>query len=114
MHYRAPKYHSHSNNKDSLQEKNGYQSILDYLQYYVCFFAKDKETLMKIPQLLFMMDNLTMDVFKELEQNVLVCAELTILIAMHLQKLGVSCDGVDYWISVKSNFFNWSICNTRD
>lgn len=97
------------------KNKNGYQSILDYLQYYVRFFAKDKETLKAIPQLLFLMDNLTMDVFKELEQNVLVCTELTILIAMHLQKYGISCDGVNYWMGVKkSNFFNWSICNTRE
>lgn len=97
------------------KNKNGYQSILDYLQYYVRFFAKDKETLKKIPQILFLMDNLTMDVFKELEQNVLVCTELTILIAMHLQKYGISSDGVNYWIGVKkSNFFNWSICNTRE
>lgn len=95
------------------KNKNGYQSILDYLQYYVRFFAKDKETLKAIPQLMFLMDNLTMDVFKELEQNVLVCTELTILIAMHLQKHGVSCEGVNYWMNVKkSNFFNWSICDT--
>lgn len=97
------------------KNKIGYQSILDYLQYYVRFFAKDKETLKAIPQLLFLMDNLTMDVLKELEQNVLVCTELTILIAMHLQKYGITCDGVNYWIGVKkSNFFNWSICNTRE
>ena len=97
------------------KNKNGYQSILDYLQYYVRFFAKDKETLKAIPQLLFLMDNLKMEVFKELEQNVLVCTELTILIAMHLQKYGISCDGVNYWMGVKkSNFFNWSICNTRE
>lgn len=97
------------------KNKNGYQSILDYLQYYVRFFAKDKETLKKIPQILFLIDSLTMDVFKELEQNVLVCSELTILIAMHLRKYGISCDGVNYWIGVKkSNFFNWSICNTRE
>lgn len=95
------------------KNKNGYQSILDYLQYYVRFFAKDKGTLKAIPQLMFLMDNLTMDVFKELEQNVLVCTELTILIAMHLQKHGVSCEGVNYWMNVKkSNFFNWSICDT--
>ena len=97
------------------KNKIGYQSILDYLQYYVRFFAKDKETLKAIPQLLFLMDNLTMDVFKELEQNVLVCTELTILIAMHLQKYGITCDGVNYWMRVKkSNFFNWCICNTRE
>ena len=97
------------------KNKNGYQSILDYLQYYVRFFAKDKETLKKIPQILFLIDSLTMDVFKELEQNVLVCSELTILIAMHLRKYGIICDGVNYWIGVKkSNFFNWSICNTQD
>lgn len=97
------------------KNKNGYQSILDYLQYYVRFFAKDKETLESIPQLLFLMDNLTMDVFKELEQNVLVCTELTILIAMHLQKHGIVSDGVTYWMNVKkSNFFNWSICDSQD
>lgn len=97
------------------KNKNGYQSILDYLQYYVRFFAKDKETLRAIPQLLFLMDNLTMDVFKELEQNVLLCTELTILIAMHLQEYGISCEGVNYWMGIKkSNFFNWSICNTRE
>ena len=97
------------------KNRNGYKLILDYLQYFVRFFAKDKETLKAIPQLLFLMDNLTMDVFKELEQNVLVCTELTILIAIHLQKYGITCDGVNYWIGVKkSNFFNWSICNTRE
>lgn len=97
------------------KNKNGYQSILDYLQYYVRFFAKDKETLKAIPQLLFLVDNLTMDVFKELEQNVLVCTELTILIAMHLQKYGISSGGVNYWMGIKkSNYFNWSICNTRE
>lgn len=91
---------------------NCYKTILDYLQYYTRFFAKDKDTLMKIPQLLFLIDNLTMDVFKELEQNVLVCTELTILIAMHLQKLGITSKGVTYWLNLKkSNFFNWSICN---
>lgn len=97
------------------KNKNGYQAILNYLQYYVRFFANDKETLKAIPQLLFLMDNLTMDVFRDLEQNVLVCTELTILIAMHLQKYGISCVGVNYWMRVKkSNFFNWSICNTRE
>ena len=45
------------------KNKNGYKSILDYLEYYVRFFAKDKETLAKIPQLIFLIDNLTMDVF---------------------------------------------------
>lgn len=97
------------------KNKNGYQSILDYLQYYVRFFAKDKETLKAIPQLLFLMDSLTMDVFKELEQNVLVCTELTILIAMHFQKHGFASEGVNYWMNVKkSNFFNWSICDVQD
>lgn len=97
------------------KNKNGYQSILDYLQYYVRFFAKDKETLKAIPQLLFLMDSLTMDVFKELEQNVLFCTELTILIAMHFQKHGFASEGVNYWMNVKkSNFFNWSICDVQD
>lgn len=97
------------------KNKNGYQSILDYLQYYIRFFAKDKETLMTIPQLLFLMDSLTIDVFKELEQNVLMCSELTILVAMHLQKHGLSSEGVNYWMNVKkSKFFNWSICDTRE
>ena len=97
------------------KNKNGYQSILDYLQYYVRFFAKDEETLKAIPQLLFLMDSLTMDVFKELEQNVLVCTELTILIAMHFQKHGFASEGVNYWMNVKkSNFFNWSICDIQD
>ena len=96
------------------KNKNGYQSILDYLQYYIRFFAKDKETLMTIPQLLFLMDSLTIDVFKELEQNVLMCSELTILVAMHLQH-GLSSEGVNYWMNVKkSKFFNWSICDTRE
>ena len=96
------------------KNKNGYKSILDYLEYYVRFFAKDKETLAKIPQLIFLIDNLTMDVFKELEQNVLLCSELTILIAMHLQELGISSNGVTYWMEVKkSKFFNWSICNEK-
>lgn len=55
-----------------------------------------------------------MDVFKELEQNVLLCSELTILIAMHLQELGISSNGVTYWMEVKkSKFFNWSICNEK-
>lgn len=96
------------------KNKNGYKSILDYLEYYVRFFAKDKETLARIPQLIFLIDNLTMDVFKELEQNVLLCSELTILIAMHLQELGISSNGVTYWMEVKkSKFFNWSICNEK-
>lgn len=96
------------------KNKNGYKSILDYLEYYVRFFAKDKEILAKIPQLIFLIDNLTMDVFKELEQNVLLCSELTILIAMHLQELGISSNGVTYWMEVKkSKFFNWSICNEK-
>ena len=94
---------------------NGYKIILDYLQYYIRFFAKDKDTLKTIPQLLFLIDNLTMDVFKDLEQNVLVCTELTILIAMHLQKYGIISEGVTYWMNVKkSNFFNWSICNIKE
>lgn len=96
------------------KNKNGYQSILDYLQYYIRFFAKDKEILMNISQLQLMMNSLTMEVFKELEQNVLVCTELTILIATHIQKYGIYCEGVNYWIRVKkSNFFNWSICNEK-
>lgn len=94
---------------------NGYKIILDYLQYYIRFFAKDKDTIKTIPQLLFLIDNLTMDVFKDLEQNVLVCTELTILIAMHLQKYGIISEGVTYWMNVKkSNFFNWSICNIKE
>jgi len=97
------------------KNRNGYQSILDYLQYYIRNFAKDKETLLRVPQLLFLIDNLTMDVFKELEQNVIMCSELTILIAMHLQKYGITSEGVTYWMNVKkSNFFNWSICNRQD
>lgn len=96
------------------KNKNGYKSILNYLEYYVRFFAKDKETLARISQLIFLIDNLTMDVFKELEQNVLLCSELTILIAMHLQELGISSHGVSYWMEVKkSKFFNWSICNEK-
>lgn len=93
------------------KNKIGYQSILNYLQYYIRFFAKDYETLKAIPQLLLLVDNLKMDVFKEMEQNVLMCAELTILIAMHLRKYGIASEGVNYWMSIKkSNFFNWSIC----
>lgn len=94
------------------KNKNAYQTILDYLQYYIRFFAKDKDTINIIPQLIPLMNSLTIDIFKELEQNVLVCSELTILISQHLEKFDVTSEGVKYWQNFKkSNFFNWSICD---
>jgi hypothetical protein len=91
-------------------DRNGYEIALSHLQYYVRLFATDKETIESIPRLTLLLDSLKMDAFKELEQNVITCSELTILMAKHLRKYGFNSEGVDYWINTrKSQFFNWRI-----
>jgi len=43
-----------------------------------------------------------LDEFRDLEQNVILCAELSILMAEKLHKLGVKSQGVDYWMNLKT------------
>ena len=97
------------------RNKISYVEVLDYMQYYVRFYLKTPEDLKLIPQLSLLIDTLTLDEFKNLEQNVIACAELSILIAERLQELGFNSKGVTYWVNVKNErFFNWSICNDTD
>jgi hypothetical protein len=94
--------------------KIGYEDALYSLKYCVCSYAKDRVAIESIPRLTLLLDSLTTEVFKDLEQNVYNCSELMILLAVHLHKYGVKCDGVSYWMDVKrSNFFNWFTCDIR-
>jgi hypothetical protein len=94
--------------------KIGYEAALYSLKYCVCSYAKDRVAIESIPRLTLLLDSLTTEVFKDLEQNVYNCSELMILLAVHLHKYGVKCDGVSYWMDVKrSNFFNWFTCDIR-
>lgn len=97
------------------RNKISYARVLDYMQYYVRFYIKTSEDLKLIPQLSLLIDTLTLDEFKDLEQDVIFCTELSILIAEQLQKLGFNSKGVTYWMKVKyERFFNWSICDNAD
>lgn len=92
-----------------------YAKVLNYLQYYVRFYLKTSEDLKLIPQLSLLIDTFTLEEFKNLEQNVFFCAELSILIAAQLQKFGFNSKGVTYWMKVKNErFFNWSISDDAD
>ena len=94
------------------RNRNSYRKVLDYMQYYVRYYLNTTDDLKLIPQLSLLIDKLTLDEFRDLEQNVIVCAELTILMAEKLQKLGLKCQGVDYWMKLKKDrYFNWSICD---
>lgn len=97
------------------RNKISYAKVLDYMQYYVRFYLKTSEDLKLIPQLSLLIDTLTLDEFKDLEQDVIFCTELSILVAEQLQKLGFNSKGVTYWMKVKyERFFNWSICDNAD
>lgn len=82
------------------------------MQYFVRFYLKTADDLKLIPQLPLLIDTLTLDEFKNLEQDVIFCAELSILMAERLHELGLESKGVIYWINLKhKRFFNWSICD---
>ena len=88
-----------------------YSSVLNYMQYYVRSYLNKSDDFCLMPQLALLMDKLTLDEFRILEQDVIVCAEFSILMAEHLQKLGMKCKGIDYWMEVKKNrYFNWRMC----
>lgn len=89
-----------------------YAKVLNYMQYFVRFYLKTADDLKLIPQLPLLIDTLTLDEFKNLEQDVIFCAELSILMAERLHELGLESKGVIYWINLKhKRFFNWSICD---
>lgn len=93
------------------RNRNSYRKILDYMQYYVRYYMNTTEDLNLIPQIQLLIDKLTLDEFRNLEQNVVLCAELSILIAEKLQTLGLKSPGVDYWMNLKKErYFNWSLC----
>lgn len=94
------------------RNKYSYRKVLDYMQYYVRYYLNTMEDLELIPQLRLLIDKLTLHEFRDLEQNVILCAELSILMAEKLHKLGVKSQGVDYWMNLKNDrYFNWSICD---
>ncbi len=94
------------------RNRYSYRKVLDYMQYYVRYYLNTVEDLELIPQLRLLIDKLTLDEFRDLKQNVILCAELSILMAEKLQKLGVKSQGVDYWMDLKNDrYFNWSICD---
>ena len=87
---------------------HSYREVLDYMQYYVRTYLNSAEDLNLIPQLSLLMDKLTLDEFRSLNQNVILCAELSILMAEKLQNLGMRCKGIDYWMKLKKErYFNW-------
>lgn len=94
------------------RNRHSYRKVLDYMQYYVRYYLNTVEDLNLIPQLSLLIDKLTLNEFRSLEQNVILCAELSILMAEKLHKLGVKSQGVDYWMNLKNDrYFNWSICD---
>ena len=94
------------------RNRYSYRRVLDYMQYYVRYYLNTMEDLELLPQLRLLIDKLTLDEFRDLEQNVILCAELSILMAEKLHKLGVKSQGVDYWMNLKNDrYFNWSICD---
>lgn len=68
------------------RNRNSYRKVLDYMQYYVRYYLNTMDDLKLIPQLSLLIDKLTLDGFKNLEQNVILCAELSILMAEKLPK----------------------------
>lgn len=94
------------------RNRYSYRKVLDYMQYFVRYYLNTVEDLELVPQLRLLIDKLTLDEFRDLEQNVILCAELSILMAEKLHKLGVKSQGVDYWMNLKNDrYFNWSICD---
>lgn len=92
-----------------------YAKVLNYMQYYVCSYLKTTEDLKLVPQLSLLIDTLTLDEFRNLEQNIIFCAELSILMAERLQKLEFNSKGVTYWMKIKhERYFNWAICDDAD
>uniref|UniRef100_A0AB33JFQ9 SIR2-like domain-containing protein n=1 Tax=Prevotella sp. GTC17262 TaxID=3236797 RepID=A0AB33JFQ9_9BACT len=93
------------------RNRNSYRKVLDHMQYYVRYHLNTPEDLCLIPQLQTLIDKLTLDEFRNLEQNVILCAEISILMVEKLQKLGMKSQGIDYWMKLKNDrYFNWSIC----
>ena len=93
------------------RNKNSYCDILDFLQYYIRFHINTIEELNKYPQIISLINKISIDELKSLEQDVILCSEFTILLAEKLQKLGLESEGITYWLDLKnSRYFNWSIC----
>lgn len=97
------------------RNKSSYLEILDVIQYIVRFYVKTKEELNMLPYLSNLIDKLTIKEFINLEQNVILCSELAILLADGLRKLGLQSGGISYWINIKNTrYFNWTICENID
>lgn len=93
------------------RNRTAYCTILDNLQYLVRTYLKNTDDLRSLSQISLLIERLTLDEFRSLEQNVKLCSELAILLADGLRKLGMTGSGIDYWIALKeSRYFNWSIC----
>lgn len=59
------------------RNRHSYRKVLDYMQYYVRYYLNTVEDLNLIPQLSLLIDKLTLNEFRSLEQNVILCAELS-------------------------------------
>lgn len=93
------------------RNRTAYCTILDNLQYLVRTYLKNTDDLRSLSQISLLIERLTLDEFRSLEQNVKICSELAILLADGLHKLGMNGSGIDYWMALKeSRYFNWNIC----
>ena len=94
---------------------NSYLEVLDIIQYIIRYYVKTKEELSSISNLSILINKLTIKEFISLEQNVILCSELAILLAEGLRKLGLESGGIFYWINLKNaRYFNWTICENID